>query len=319
MSLRYSIEISDVSSSCEICLYELTFPWTHPRCGEHTFCLSCITTYLETLINDSKVLNIKCPGSKCLIEFTEQDISKIVSAEVFSKYLKFKSRAELLVDPEVKWCIQPDCEGFVRGSSKDKLKTCPICAFKLCFQCGKAWHPNKTCEDVVDADYELWARGKEIQMCPRCKHRIEKIDGCNHMTCAACSHNWCWLCRGKYTSNHFSPLNPFGCANLQSGFHTRNEWPMWKIYLARCKGLCFWLLVLIFFPLIIVFGPAVYTTRSFHRDNYRRSNCTQIICDFGVFLIATAITLPAYALAIPFLIIFGTFKLLKRCFCRSYY
>ena len=315
MSLRYSGEFSfePLVERCEICLYNLTNPWTHSECRQHIFCLSCITTYLEMLITDSKVLHIKCPGSKCIVEFSDEEIKEIVDTEMFSKYLKFKVRAELLVDPEIKWCIQPDCEGFIRGSPRDKMKPCPVCGFKICFQCGKNWHPKKTCEDVVDADYELWARGREIQMCPKCKHRIEKVDGCNHMTCAACSYNWCWLCRGHYTSNHFSPLNPFGCPNLQGGYHTRDQWPMWKIYLKRCKGLCIWFWIIIFFPLILLFGPGFRAAKYFHDESYGRGALCQVSLDALIFIGVTIITPPGYALLIPFLIIYGFVQCIKRC------
>ena len=265
------------------------------------------------LIADAKVLHIKCPGDKCLIEFTDEEIKELVSEDVYTKYLKFKVRAELIADPTIKWCIRPDCEGYIRGSAKDKMKACPVCNFQLCFQCGKAWHPKKSCEQVIDADYEVWARGKEIQLCPKCKHRIEKADGCNHMTCAACGYNWCWLCRGHYTSVHFSNLNPLGCPNLQGGFNTREQWPMWKIYKKRCMGLCLWLCILICIPLIILFWPAYQVTKKFHYDNsYSKNLCWLLILDFLVFIGITIITPPGYVLAIPFIICYGVYVCWQR-------
>jgi len=36
--------------------------------------------------------------------------------------------------------------------------------------------------------------------CPKCGIRIEKIDGCSHMTCKqfSCQYEFCWECGGEF-------------------------------------------------------------------------------------------------------------------------
>jgi len=38
--------------------------------------------------------------------------------------------------------------------------------------------------------------------CPKCKAYIEKNGGCKHMTCATCTHQFCWHCAGNWGSGH---------------------------------------------------------------------------------------------------------------------
>lgn len=41
---------------------------------------------------------------------------------------------------------------------------------------------------------------KAARKCPGCKAPSLKVSGCNHMTCPACSIDWCWQCGDQYTA-----------------------------------------------------------------------------------------------------------------------
>lgn len=162
----------------------------------------------------------------------------------------------------------PDCEGIVRKENDESMQVCDKCQAYMCFECGRPWHPKKNCEELIDKEYERWALGKEVQLCPSCDYKIEKDEGCNHMTCAICGYQFCWLCRGKYTSNHFSNLNPFGCPNMQFGNVRRSRWLYCKICLKRMKICLLWILFILLCPLIILLGPAILL---FHEVNKNTS------------------------------------------------
>lgn len=79
--------------------------------------------------------------------------------------------------------------------------------------CLKEWHGNKKCSTEIDKDFLLWKKDKIVKQCPKCKFWTEKNSRCNHITCAECKYQWCWLCRGKYSETHFEAGGT--CAGLQ--------------------------------------------------------------------------------------------------------
>lgn len=52
--------------------------------------------------------------------------------------------------------------------------------------------------------------GSELKVCPRCSVLIVKMDdgSCNHMTCAVCGSEFCWLCMKEISDLHY--LSPSG-------------------------------------------------------------------------------------------------------------
>ena len=51
----------------------------------------------------------------------------------------------------------------------------------------------------------LCAVAAEIKPCPRCGAFIMKMDdgSCNHMTCAVCGVEFCWLCMKEISDLHY--------------------------------------------------------------------------------------------------------------------
>ncbi|OMJ86625.1 hypothetical protein SteCoe_11841 [Stentor coeruleus] len=196
---RFSInmpkqEIKSFSRICGIC-YEETIDLIHiSDCKDHLYCKNCIKTYLEILISESNVLKILCPGKTCNVYFTDTLIQSFISPNFISKYYKFLKVKQLLNDPFTKFCPQPDCEGYIQGSKTDAHQFCNVCYYEMCFDCGKGWHEGNTCDEIQEKEYNTWAKDKNVKECPVCKYKIEKNEGCDHMICIICMHEFCWVC-----------------------------------------------------------------------------------------------------------------------------
>ena len=57
-----------------------------------------------------------------------------------------------------------------------------------------------------------------------CSVKISKVSGCNHMTCLFCKYEFCWVCGGESTTDHFNILNPLNCGASQFMDNPPNKW-----------------------------------------------------------------------------------------------
>jgi len=101
----------------------------------------------------------------------------------------------------VKYCPTADCGMVYRVSTEGRRFTCCACLAEICTSCHVQWHNGLTCTmfksgEQVGGCLEDWIMKdpSNRKICPKCKTPIEKIDGCNHMTCSGCKSHMCWLC-----------------------------------------------------------------------------------------------------------------------------
>ena len=245
------------SSMCNICYEDFTPDLLMKLPCGHFFCRNCIRAYLTAEITEGRVLKIKCCDSECSYEFDDMTIHEIIETDLFNKYKKFKRTKEIESDPTARWCPNSLCGSVVYSNNiLGQYLKCNLCQTEICYLCNQEWHPKKTCEQASDVNYQFWARGKNIQQCPKCRRRIEKESGCNHMICISCSYEWCWLCRAQYSDMHFSPLNPLGCPGMQGEAHTKERWPLYKRW--GLRALMILMIPLSNFHTVITFWFAVY-------------------------------------------------------------
>ena len=157
-----------------------------------------------------------------------------------------------------RFCPSPDCDGYMIAENMDARKLeCPKCARAICFRCKEEWHGYFTsCESAMEKAFEGWGDGADrIIFCPMCRTKIQKTEGCNHMTCLFCKYEFCYYCGGYAgpDSNHFSA--GFGCGASQFGDSFQRNF----ITTILCKIL--WVLVIILAaPFILVLAPPILFT-----------------------------------------------------------
>lgn len=185
---------------------------------EHRSCLECLRQYMTIEISESRV-NLTCP--ECSERFHPNDIKNILDSNILmGKYDDFTLRRALVSDPDCRWCPAPDC-GFAviaTGCASCPKLQCerPGCHTEFCYHCKQIWHPNLTCDSArlrrathlksISGSEGRNSNGSDdMKPCPRCGAFIIKMDdgSCNHMTCAVCGAEFCWLCMKEISDLHY--------------------------------------------------------------------------------------------------------------------
>ncbi|KAM4704582.1 E3 ubiquitin-protein ligase RNF19A isoform 1-T2 [Rhinophrynus dorsalis] len=248
----------------------------------HRSCADCLRQYLRIEISESRV-NISCP--ECSERFNPYDIRLILHDDVLmEKYEEFMLRRWLVADPDCRWCPAPDCGYAVIafGCASCPKLTCGRdgCGTEFCYHCKQIWHPNQTCDAArqeraqslrlrtirsssISYSQESGAAADDIKPCPRCAAYIIKMnDGsCNHMTCAVCGCEFCWLCMKEISDLHY--LSPSGCTFWGKKPWSRKKKILWQLGTLVGAPVGIALIAGIAIPAMII-GIPVYVGRKIH-------------------------------------------------------
>uniref|UniRef100_A0A0K0FL72 RBR-type E3 ubiquitin transferase n=1 Tax=Strongyloides venezuelensis TaxID=75913 RepID=A0A0K0FL72_STRVS len=216
-------------------------------CCNHRACLDCIKAYLRIEIMESRV-NISCPECSEMIHPNEIYTLLKNFPELLEKYENFSLRRVLALDPDTRWCPAPDCDYAVIAQS---CAACPQlkcgrieCSTLFCYHCKNIWHESQTCDEArrkrmakdstTKKGYKRSTPGDklnkgDVKACPRCKTLIVKMnDGsCNHMNCAVCNTEFCWLCLKEISDLHYLSLS--GCSFWGKKPWNRKKKLLWQI------------------------------------------------------------------------------------------
>lgn len=225
---------------CPICTEAIAAVWKAKGCHEHKFCRKCAAEYVGEKVNEGQ--EIHCPFHDCEAVLGVEEIGDLVGTALTGKW----ERKQLEQNPLYRHCPALNCSGYLITMPVMEQVNCPVCRLNLCSHCGKTWHPQVPC-DII-SDQELHS-SQDVKACPGCQRFIEKNQGCDHMTCRICLHEWCWQCLRPYTNTHFLQDSDDFCPVLRLNQQASLSPPTRIRKCSLCVFLIFWVLLS---PLLLV-------------------------------------------------------------------
>ena len=208
-------------------------------CG-HVFCTDCMGGYFKVQIEDGAVESLSCPTEQCESQALPSQVKQLVSPELFAKYDQFLLQHSLDGMSDIAYCPRPSCRSAVMLEKESSMGVCPSCSFAFCSFCKHSYHGVSPCQirslkklheeynlassderellekrfgkrqiqNLVDEMISEEWLNSNVKYCPSCKSGIQKMDGCNKMTCTRCHAYFCWLCMATLSrSNPYQHFN----------------------------------------------------------------------------------------------------------------
>lgn len=217
---------SSEKEECGICFEDEHAPdRMYSMSCRHAFCRICWKTYLETAINTEgpRCLCTTCPEPRCGQVITEDDVSELAPTAV-EKFVQYQLRSFVETNKKVRWCPGPSCEQIAVANNSEGFEgemTCR-CGTAFCLECGEASHAPLLCRTLAEWSQKCMDESENANWilvntkeCPECHVRIEKNQGCNHMSCSKCNYEFCWICMADWKSH--SSCNRFDKKKLKKG------------------------------------------------------------------------------------------------------
>ncbi len=152
-------------------------------------------------------MTMSCPSYKCPLKIASDTIKEFATDEVYQKFYMYLVRDFIDSSAYMYWCPSATCGKIAIGTDVDDI-IC-ACSFPYCSHCGLEAHRPATCKEVDEWQLKNVSESENSSWilvntkgCPKCSRRIEKNQGCNHMTCSICRHEFCWICMGDWKSHN---------------------------------------------------------------------------------------------------------------------
>ena len=191
-------------------------------CAEHPLCVGCAVRLLECRAGDEPTgREFECPHPGCTagtVVWATKYLTARVRWELEGRAAAASSTARGGGVP----CF--NCWGLAKpGWAADCVATCGVFRLGTCVKCGLEAHRGALCGAAARETVETVLAEASLQRCPGCGAATLKEaapgpgeESCNHMSCARCRTEWCWLCGeaflGGEVDAHYQP--PSTCAQF---------------------------------------------------------------------------------------------------------
>ena len=99
--------------TCDICYEESDSSTFFSLKCKHDYCKECMQDHLESHIKDGKVMEIPCMMAGCSQTFSDSDVRRFGSAEIYSKFNQFLTNIRVDLNPKLMWCPRAGCDLYV--------------------------------------------------------------------------------------------------------------------------------------------------------------------------------------------------------------
>lgn len=171
----------------------------------HCMCYECFLTFIQIELEKMQVskkynTSVKCPGGMNCRK--DNVCKKIIPLKKFIHIEELGLTIQKVILLQNSFFIEcPSCKEIMEIDNQYDFNTnCVYCHVNFCRECNATpYHKYMNCKTYrqeISDELKLQIRDGKYRICPTCFNAVERIDGCNKMTCR-CNTKWCWLCGTK--------------------------------------------------------------------------------------------------------------------------
>eukprot|EP01038_Epipyxis_sp_PR26KG_P005568 gene5568-7691_t len=206
----------------------------------HKFCFSCWSDHLQARVirENNGVGCLPCIGYQCgeILDWQWAPVM-LVKQDLVNK-VHAQRQKQVIESINLKWCPVPNCGLLVhitsshyRADGSHAIPLSVVCAnsHSFCLNCSKEAHSPCSCSDLLSWQEEVREETKNVdpkdpnnianvlksfptsKNCPSCTNVVIKEEGCNHLRCAKCRHEFCWICNREWAFHAGNQAGYFQC------------------------------------------------------------------------------------------------------------